>query len=327
MAEPILIVMTPVRNEAWVLKAFLTATSIWADFIIIADQNSTDDSKEIALSFPKVILIENLNVEYNEDERQKLLIDRARKINGDKILFGLDADEIFSANFRETADWGKILNSSPGDVFWIKWAEIRPDLRTFWESEKTYFPWVFHDDNIEPHKNYVRNMHSMRIPYPIEEQQMYFINEFRVLHLAYLNMYRVIAKLRFYKFVDWKLNNSHFIKLSRSYTTCKKEPILEMNFDYINFQTKYGFDVFDKIDFSSGNFWFNEYIITRLEDYSLKSAAKLDIWDKDFVDEYSLKDPRRFWMKVIHWYLKITQAIKDRLIVKTIDKALKFLIA
>ena len=40
--KPLQVVMTPVRNEAWVLKAFLEATSLWADYIIVADQMSTD---------------------------------------------------------------------------------------------------------------------------------------------------------------------------------------------------------------------------------------------------------------------------------------------
>ena len=45
--RPLLVVLTPVRNEAWVLHAFLKATSLWADHIIIADQMSTDGSRDI----------------------------------------------------------------------------------------------------------------------------------------------------------------------------------------------------------------------------------------------------------------------------------------
>ena len=55
MSTPIHIVMTPVRNEAWVLRAFLETTSLWADYIIIADQMSTDDSREMAKEYPKVM--------------------------------------------------------------------------------------------------------------------------------------------------------------------------------------------------------------------------------------------------------------------------------
>jgi len=214
--KPLLICMTPVRNEAWVLHAFLKATSLWADYIIIADQMSTDGSREIAMQYPKVILIDNDNPEFNEADRQKLLIDRARQIEGDKILFGLDADEIFSANFSETEDWNKILNSKPGDVFWFQWAQVQSDGKYFWIPD-TYFPWMFHDDGKEPHGNYVRNIHSMRIPYPIEEKQMFYVKDFKVLHFQHYNIERNIAKQRFYMFVDYNLNHRNPISLSRTY--------------------------------------------------------------------------------------------------------------
>ena len=157
---------------------------------------STDGSREIAMQYPKVILIDNNNHDFNEAERQSMLINKAREIEGDRILFGLDADEVFSANFKETEDWKKILNSQPGDVFWFKWAEVTPNQKEYWESH--YFPWMFHDDGKEPHGNYVRNMHSMRIPYPIEEKQIFYVNDFHVLHLAYLNPFKVSGKRRVY---------------------------------------------------------------------------------------------------------------------------------
>ena len=58
MNKPLQIVMTPVRNEAWILPAFLRATSLWADYIIIADQMSTDGSRELYQQFDKVIVIQ-----------------------------------------------------------------------------------------------------------------------------------------------------------------------------------------------------------------------------------------------------------------------------
>ena len=322
--KPLLICMTPVRNEAWVLHAFLKATSLWADYIIIADQMSIDGSREIALSYPKVILIENNNPDYNEADRQKLLIDKAREIKGDKILFGLDADELLAANFANTEDWQKILNSKPGDVFWFKWAEIRPDLKTYWESEKTYYPWVFHDDNIEPHGNYVRNMHSMRIPYPIEEKQMYYVNDFRVLHLAYLNPFRVNAKRRFYKFVDWTMNKRSTIKLSRSYAQFKVDPVYTLKTDQIDFKKGFGFELFNEVDLSSEKFWFDEYIVERISDYSINTINKLDIWDTDFIKNYNLSDSRESITKLIHWYLDKTHKFMTNRIIRIVDKVMSY---
>lgn len=61
-----IIVITPVRNEAWVLDAYLTCTSSWADYIILADQHSTDGSREIATKYEKVILVDNDLPEMNQ---------------------------------------------------------------------------------------------------------------------------------------------------------------------------------------------------------------------------------------------------------------------
>ena len=63
MSKPLLVVLTPVRNEAWILPAFLKATSLWADYIIIADQMSTDGSRDIYPQFEKVIVVDNTNNE------------------------------------------------------------------------------------------------------------------------------------------------------------------------------------------------------------------------------------------------------------------------
>ncbi|PYS70680.1 MAG: hypothetical protein DMF69_12770 [Acidobacteria bacterium] len=72
--RPRIIVLVPVRNEAWILKTFLECASLWADHIIVADQSSTDGSTEIAAAFPKVTVIENPLPHYSEVERQQLLI-------------------------------------------------------------------------------------------------------------------------------------------------------------------------------------------------------------------------------------------------------------
>jgi len=325
MRKPLLICMTPVRNEAWVLNAFLKATSLWVDYIIIADQNSTDGSREIALSYPKVILIDNNNPDFNEAERQKLLIDRARQIEGDKILFGLDADEIFSANFTQTQDWQKILSSVPGDVFWFQWANIYSNQKEYWSPE-TFYPWMFHDDGIEPHGNYVRNMHSMRIPYPIDEKQMFYVNDFKVMHLAYLNKARVASKRRFYQFVDWEMNHRNSIALSRTNAQIKNEnSIYELPSNNIYIKPFFDFNLFECVDISTIYFWFDRYICERLNNYDMKEIRNLNIWDKEFLKEYNIKDPRTFWNKFVHLYLHYSEKISKFIFIRLIDRVLKYI--
>ncbi len=78
------------------LRAFLETTSQWADYIIIADQISTDGSREIMDEYPKVIRIDNTNLNFNETERQAMLVAKACEVAArrDTILWILDADEV-----------------------------------------------------------------------------------------------------------------------------------------------------------------------------------------------------------------------------------------
>ena len=318
--------MTPVRNEAWVLKAFLEATSLWADYIIVADQMSTDGSREIAKSYEKVILIDNKNPEFNESERQAMLIAKAREVAAgrDTLLWGLDADEILSANFSDTEDWKHILNSVPGDVFWFKWAEICPNQKEYWLSPSVYYPWLFHDDGKEKHGNYVRNMHSMRIPYPKEEKQMYYVDDFRVLHLAYLNQHRVASKRRFYQFVDWELNKRPSIVLSKAYTQTKEnEQVLSLPDSFLYHNEKDGFDLLDLVDTKVSKCYMDDYIVERFSRHPMKELRKLNIWDDVFLQSYGLKDPRRLIDKLMHAYFNKTVVKSDTLIVNIIDGLLK----
>ncbi len=144
MSKPIHILMTPTRNEAWVIRAFLECNSLWADYIIIADQMSTDGTREIIKKYQnewnsislahsnsdkhqcQLIMIDNTNPEFNEAERQSMLVAKAREVAAgrDTLLWGLDADEIIAANAFETEDWKRIMSSKPGAVFWFEWAHL-----------------------------------------------------------------------------------------------------------------------------------------------------------------------------------------------------------
>ena len=324
MNRPLLITMTPVRNEAWVLHAFLKTTSLWADYIIVADQMSSDGSRDIYPQYETVIVIDNTNPNFNEAERQSMLVAKAREVAAgrDCILFGLDADEIMPANWMQTSDGQHILNSIQGDVFWFKWAQLAPDKKYYGDSQ--YFPWVFHDDGIEPHVNYVRNMHSMRIPYPIEEKQMYYVNDFRVLHCGLLDVNRIAAKNRFYQFVDWEMNHRHPIALGRSYAGhYKKNIVHDTQFDLLQESIAFPFDFWQNIEMESTHTWFDDYIYERLGNYKQSKINRLDIWDNDFLHHYKLEDRRSLVDKIIHNYLHRTYKYHKTIIVRIFDKILR----
>lgn len=190
--KPLLIVLTPVRNEAWILHAFLKATSLWADYIIIADQMSTDGSRDIYPQYEKVIVIDNPREEMHQARTRKLLFDAAMKINGNKILFTLDADDFLSGDFVNTNSWKTILNSQIGDTFCFRWMNVQPDLYKYTSHETFY--WAVHiKDNLDGEfpDNYI---HEWRLPWPNHVNNEYIIDDVSFLHFARVNVQRQINK-------------------------------------------------------------------------------------------------------------------------------------
>ena len=89
-----IVALVPVRNEAWVLPHSLASLSGFCDVIIVSDQNSEDESREICRRFPKVVLLESGEALISERVRWQLL-DAARAYDdGGNLLWCTDADEL-----------------------------------------------------------------------------------------------------------------------------------------------------------------------------------------------------------------------------------------
>lgn len=193
--KPQLIVLTPVRNEAWVLRAFLSATSLWADHIIIADQMSTDGSREIYKDFPKVQVIDNNRQEMHQAATRILLFDAAREyLHGETnaILFALDADEFLAGNFIQSSSWNKIINSKPGDIFLWSWMYLKSnDISLFSKTTPYYWAANMSEDiwNGEFPDNFI---HEWRLPWPQGKDYSYGekLLDFYSIHLARVNVLR-----------------------------------------------------------------------------------------------------------------------------------------
>ena len=222
--KPLLVVITPVRNEAWVLEAYLTCCSSWADHIIIADHHSTDGSREIAQQFPKVTLIDNPCEEWVEYECRARLLEEAAKIEGDKIIFALDADEFLSEGFTRTEGWQRILRSKPNEIFAFRWLNLYDDLNHAVE-DTVYSEWAAHFaadvDVVAEYRALERNaVHCQRVPC-IEGSRCRYIEvgDIRFVHLGNLNTARVRNKLDFYQVVNFDKNprRANAVSMYRSY--------------------------------------------------------------------------------------------------------------
>lgn len=335
MPKPTVICLTPVKNEAWILDRFLKCASLWADHIIIADQNSEDESREIARRYPKVTLIENPNTEFNEPERQKMLIAAARKIPGPRLLVALDADEMLTANFMEHPEWNTVLNSPPGTIIEFQWVNILPGFDSYWSpvNANFFYPLGFIDDGSEHIGN---KIHSPRIPEPAQSPRIR-LTSIRILHYAYTNWDRVSRKHRWYQ--CWEILNrpsEHPVKIYRFYYSMNafpKDDIYVFNSEWIDGYEKQGIDMTSV--YRASLYWWDREILKWMSKYGVSKFRKLAIWDVDWtalsqqvdypapIDGY--RDPRNWIDKLIHYWLKSTQSYRRSFWVRAADKCLKFI--
>lgn len=326
--EPKIICLTPVKNESWILEKFLMATSLWADHIIIADQFSDDDSREIARKFEKVILIRNPSVEFNEPERQRLLIEAARKIEGPRLLITLDADEFLTANFHDSDEWKFIMHAPAGTVIRFKWINLKPGLAKYW-SPDTHFPWGFMDDGSE-HTGAV--IHSTRIPMPANHMKI-DLEEIKVLHYQYTDWERMASKHRWYQ--CWEVLNRPkrsafeiYWQYHHMYEVTDAD-LLDVKNEWFDFYLTKNIDV--KTIKKEGIYWWDREVLKLLQRHGARVFKKLDIWDvnwRQMADHFGIeelrttRDPRGFLDKMIHSWLKSITNVRLNLVDRILRKLL-----
>ena len=323
MSKPLLICTTPVRNEAWILHAFLKATSFWADYIIIADQDSTDGSREIALSYPKVILVENSISEMHQAQTRKKLFNEIKKIKGEKIVLALDADEFLSGNFMRTEGWRKILDSKPGDVFLFRRKELFPSKDKFCFSVWMYFGCYFSDSIFEGVflDNYI---HECRLPYPNKPGNIFNVEDISFIHIGWTNAQRQKNKDKFYQVITRKNEpNINSTRLFRQYNRSRpSKEIINFSPSDFSLYSRKGLNIMNETNFNDiGNHYILE-IKKYFKEKGVNFFSALDIWDKPFLQINNIKDPRSFWIKLFHQYLRSTKRFTGSIFIRIIDKIL-----
>lgn len=309
-----IICLVPVKNEAWILQTFLESTSVWADHIIILDQNSTDTSKEIADSFEKVVLVENKSNNYNELERQRLLIGKARELFGvDNILFALDADEIL-VNFSDNQDWKSIQNLPLGTAIYFPWLNVLPGNTTYFDSAGKENIFAYVDDGRE---HFGSEMHSARVPlYP--DKKPVHIDSIKVLHYQFSVRERQLSKHRWYECLERiKYPEKDSINLYRVYHHIDLQPqnVKEIPAQWYENYKKRGIDLLAIKD--DGEHWWDKELYQLLIKHGPSYFKKQAIWYVDWsavgrkyfpADNSQVTDPRSSFDKFIHSWLEDSQS-------------------
>ncbi len=282
---PKIIVLVPVRNEAWILRPFLECASRWADHIIIADQLSDDGSRELAAAYPKVTVIDNPQSGYSEVERQRLLISAARRIPGPRLLIAIDADEFVSANVVVSPQWQEAIRQPPGTLLKFAKVEMSGSGERYFlhsvEDKNNWIPFGYVDDGAE-HDGSV--IHTCRVP-EREGAPSFRLSDVVVLHFARLNAARAESKDRWYRcFERVSFPEKNVLTIHRLYDWYER---LEQTFDFRAARPEWfggyrraGVDLGGRE--SEAVFWWDWDVLRMFDRHGTSPFRYLDIWAFDW---------------------------------------------
>lgn len=333
MDRPLLIVISSNRNYGWVVPAFLKANTQWADYIVITDQMSTDGSREMYAKYNeecnvygvkcKIIVVDDKDMEFKENTRARVAFEKGREIAAgrDAIYFALDIDEVLPAKWMETEDGKKILNSKPGDMFGLKWANLQPDNKTYIEEPSWQYK-IFHDNGVAWQKS-KDELHAPHLPYSSWEIEPYQITDFPNLHFGHYHKRWRKFNAKYYGMLDVHQHRSKsVIPMNRGYNypdpIALAYPRKEIKKEWLYKE----FNIFGLVDLNAqpqGLKLIKELIVQD----GIEKFQSVDIWDEDLCNELQVKDPRTMGWKILHWYLRKTQPYRNTLVIRGVDKILK----
>jgi glycosyltransferase involved in cell wall biosynthesis len=314
------VVLMPTKNDAWILEKTLPCILMWADYVIVADQNSTDQTLEICKQSPKVKVINNDSVFHSTKVRQ-MLLDEARKIPGKNIIFSIDSDEIVTADILTKEFWEKMESCPIGTSFLMQWVQLwrtpikYRDDNSIWSNRYKHFAFI--DDGVSAYTyEYEVNDHNPRVPTALTKNFVK-LNMPKVLHYQFVNWERMLAKQRFYRiqdFIQTQRSLTNAIQINRMYVIAKDESGLKLKDipnSWISAYEEKGINLRQVKD--QGLFWYDVEVLKWFKKYNPESFALLDIWDVNWEEKRLLaekvsletplepiRDPRGLFINFYH---------------------------
>jgi hypothetical protein len=322
--------VTPVRNEAWIINRFLDAVRMWATDVVVADQGSTDGTLEQLQHTAGVNLAINDSPVFDENHRQRLLLDRARQIPGKRILIGLDADEALSANVMTSRQWRDLEDAAPGTILRFRWVNILPGFEHAWiPPEPRAFGFV---DDGSAHNG--KRIHSPRVPQP-PGAPVIDMTDVVVLHFQYVVWDRMISKHRWYQAWEHVRHQQKgpleiFREYRHMFGSWERSEIHPVRPEWFEGYTDRGID-FRRVR-SEPVTWWDREILQMLQQHGPRHFRKIDIWDRDWNAVAQLTgvnaaqpiaDPRSLFEKTAHRVLKSTQGHRSNLAVRAFERLLR----
>lgn len=316
------IVVMPVKNEEWILEKSLACASLWADHIIVADQQSTDRTPDICRQFEKVVYVENTCPTLDQSVARQLLLNTSRELFGlDTVICALDADEILSANCFQDRDFNALLDHlERGQSVVLQWVMLwgAPDRyrddNSVWGNSWKHF--IFRDDGRTSFSQKATS--EPRMPEAFMQSFVRY-DAVKVLHYQFVNWARMLAKQRRYRVYDY-LEQPTFIKALRvnnvyAITRNVRDEVVDTT--PIPGDWLFGYSNVDLRHFPDEVlYWYEVDVLRQFARLGEHYFKWLDIWDIDWEDRrrsaiangvynisrHTIDDPRNFFIRIYHKY-------------------------
>lgn len=314
------IALLAVKNEAWILERNLTILDNFCDIILVADGQSTDGSLTIYKKFKKVQLVDDHSVSIKGKNRRGELLNAARQIEGNNLLFFLDADELVMLP-QDEKKWEEILQQlKPGEIIEVPWLWLWKsalhyrDDASVWSDR--WLPFVFYDDR---HSQYeIGDWHESRIPG--SNQKVVRCKELALVHFATVARNKFESRqdwCRMMEFLNTKKSVKH-INIVYAYTLDERNIQLKgLSNECLAKWETLGVDI-NRFDDPELN-WYDLEVLKLMSLHGEKKFNSLNIWDTNW--EYKrqlaiasagypdvpltpIKDSRNWEQKIYHNYLK-----------------------
>jgi hypothetical protein len=265
------IALIPIKNEDWILFHSLTNISIWADIIIVADQMSTDNSRNICAQFEKVVLIDNSRTEHSNEVRWDLL-DKAREFGTNNLIVCIDADEILSLDFFKE-DFTKYKPGQSFELPWIQLWKTPLQYRTdgVWKTLSKVCAFI-DDGEMNYERKFIINDHTGRIPHspfkPIKINTPLF-------HLEYIPFRKNQMKQAWYRCSELILGKRNAKRINATYAMSHESSNIKTSDLLIDIKSIYSLpEDLVVMEYT----WHENQIMSWFKEYGITFFEPLDIW-------------------------------------------------
>lgn len=167
-----IIVYIPVKNDAWFVENSIRHAVEWADYVIVADESSTDGSADVYRKLENKhsnlrIIYNRPKMDFTTPDPRNYMLEQVRKYDGNNIIFELHADEIISARILKKEIREELIQKlSSGKCLELPWLTLWKDPfyyrddASVWSNNACIFAFI--DDRVSKFESAV--FHGQRAP-------------------------------------------------------------------------------------------------------------------------------------------------------------------